>query len=339
MRAREFIIEGGWATTVTQGTVITPAVVKQALSIIQQFTQDFNVWLADKGLPQVQVGRPTGSSAYHDVDPEDKVYGDIDLQMIAPEVESNQSQSQFSGYWNKLADEFVKHRNLSYVHPTESKIGHPIIEVAKDKYVQIDFMWHPPKLADWGAARVTPERGVKGLLHGNMFSALGEILDMSIQHAGVQLKVVDNQRVPFSKRKDTQTLTISSSPDTFILDILKWIAERQGITKPVVSKELAANPGTNIKDVKIASLVKGVRGFAQSAEANNMFGKGDLANFVNAQDFLGKFIQQYRSKAEADIAGAKRDKAATPDAIARANADREKVQKGLAMVMDLFAGK
>jgi hypothetical protein len=340
MRAFEFISEGGWATTATQGTVITPPVVKQALAIIQQFVKDFNGWLADKDLPPVELGRPTGSTAYHDVDPEDKVYGDIDLQMIAPEMEPDQSQNQYSGYWNKLADEFVTQRQPKYLHPTENKIGHPIVAIGNGQYIQIDFMWHPPRLAQWGAARVTPERGVKGLLTGNMFSVLGELLDMSIQHAGVQLKVVDNnQRVPFSKRKDTQILTISIDPDNFILDIFKWLAERQGVRKPIVSKELLTNPGLDIKDVKIARLVAGVRGFAKSAEINNMFGQGDLAEFDSAADFMNKFIARYREKAEADITGAKRDKAATPDAIARADADRKKVETGLDMVMNLFRGK
>lgn len=339
MRAREFIIEGGWTTTVTQGTVITPAVIKQSLAVVAQFVKDFNIWLGDKGLPPVEMGRPTGSSAYHDVDPEDKVYGDIDLQMIGPELEQNLSYSQYSAQWNKLADEFVKSRNPSYVHPEESKIGHPIISLGKDNYVQIDFMWHPPKLADWGAARVTPERGVKGLLFGKMFSVFGDLLDMSIQHAGVQIKVSNGQRVPFSKRKDTETVTITTNPNTYILDIFKWLAKRQGISNPAISKELMANPGTDIRDVKIARLVAGVRGFAQSAEANKMFGKGDLSNFTNGNDFLSKFLQQYRSEAEAEIANPKRDKAQTPDAVARAQADREKIQQGLGMVMNLFTGK
>ena len=65
------IVEGGWDTTVTQGTVIKPAVVKHVLGIIQQFVQDFNKWLAQKGLGPVEMGRPTGSGAYHEKDQEE----------------------------------------------------------------------------------------------------------------------------------------------------------------------------------------------------------------------------------------------------------------------------
>ena len=95
-------------------------------------------------------------------------------------------------------------------------------------------------------------------------------------------------------------------------------------------------PGNDINDVKISKLVNGVKGFARSCEINGMFGQGDFANFTDAQDFINKFWQRYNEKAQIDIAGKKRDKAATPDAIARANSDREKIQQGLDMVKGYF---
>ncbi len=336
MRAREFIYEGGWGSTVTQGTVINPSTVKKALAVMQQFTKDFNTYLADKGLGPVEMGRPTGSSAYHDVDAEDKIYGDIDLQMIGPAVEG--SYSKYNGYWNKLAHDFVLERRPGYVHPTESKIAHPIIEIGKDQYVQIDLMWHTPELSDWGAARVTPERGVKGLLYGKMFSVMGDLLGMSIQHAGVQLKVSNGQRVPFSKQKDVEILTIAKNPKTYILDTFLWLAQRQGIKNPQVAPELRQNAGTDIDDAKISRLVAGVKGFAASAEANGMWGKADLADFATAQDFLAQFINKYKQEAIEAINDPKRDKAETPEAKARAEADKQKIQQGLDMVLKQFAG-
>ena len=335
MRAFEFLREGGWDSTVTQGTVIGPATVKQALAVTQQFTQDFNRYLQDRGLGPVEMGRATGSSAYHDVDTEDKVYGDIDLQMIGPE-EQGQSIGQFNSYWNKLAADFVQQHKPAYVHPEESKPGHPIIAVGNDQYVQVDFMWHPERLSHWGAARVTPERGVKGSLMGNMFSVLGELLDMSIQHAGVQLKVVDGQRVPFSKQKNTETVTISTDPNKFILDIFKYELKQLGVEQPVISPLLQKNSGIDVDNVKIATMVAGVKGLAASFEANGMFGQGNLQAFSSADDFLTKFLQRYQEKAEIDINNKKRDKAQTPAAVARAEADRQKVLTGLEMVQGLF---
>ena len=332
------LFEGGWDTTLTQGTVLKPATVGRALKVLDQFVFDFNKYLEPKGLGPVKRGRPTGSSAYHEQDSAedpDKIYGDIDLQMIAPPLEGK-SYGQYATFWNSLADEFVKTGGAPYVDTSESKPGHPIVKIGDSDYVQIDFMWHEAKMADWGATRVTPERGVKGLLSGNMYSVTGEIMDMSIQHAGVQLKVIDNQRVPFSKQKDTKTVTVTTNPKTWIYDIFKYQANQMGLSNPAIDSLLKANPGTNIDNVKIGVMANGIKGLAKSFEANNMFGKGDLAKFSSAGDFLAQWINRYEEKAMLDVNAKKRDKAATPEAKARAESDRQKVLSGLEMVKGLF---
>jgi len=332
------LFEGGWDTTLTQGTVLKPATVGRALKVLDQFVVDFNKYLEPKGLGPVKRGRPTGSSAYHEQDSAeypDKIYGDIDLQMIAPPLEGK-SYGQYATFWNSLADEFVKTGGAPYVDTSESKPGHPIVKIGDSDYVQIDFMWHEAKMADWGATRVTPERGVKGLLSGNMYSVTGEIMDMSIQHAGVQLKVIDNQRVPFSKQKDTKTVTVTTNPKTWIYDIFKYQANQMGLSNPAIDSLLKANPGTNIDNVKIGDMANGIKGLAKSFEANNMFGKGDLAKFSSAGDFLAQWINRYEEKAMLDVNAKKRDKAATPEAKARAESDRQKVLSGLEMVKGLF---
>lgn len=340
MKIFEILREGGWDTTLTQNTVLHPRIVAPALQVVDKFVNDFNRWLATKGLGPVRRGRPTGSSAHHEADvadprTQDKIYGDIDLQMVGPEFEGA-TFAQFTNNWNTLADQFVKAGHAPYVDTSESKPGHPIFKIGAKDYVQVDFMWHPERLEKWGAARVTPERGVKGLLTGNMFSVLGELLDISIQHAGVQLKVQDGQHVPFSKQKNTEVVTITTDPATYILDLFNYEAKQMGV-KPRVAPLLQKFPGNDLADVKISKLVNGVKGFAQSAELSGMMGKGDFANFTSAQDFMQKFWDRYNEKAQIDIAGKKRDKAQTPDAIARANADREKIQQGLDMVKGLFA--
>lgn len=340
MKIAQIIREGGWDTTLTQNTVLHPRIVSVALQVVDRFVADFNAWLTAKNLPQVRRGRPTGSSAYHEIDtiedPE-KVYGDIDLQMIGEEI-PGKSYGQFTGYWNTLADQFVKEMKPAYVDMSESKPGHPIFQVGKADYVQIDFMWHPERLERWGAARVTPERGMKGLLMGNMFSTLGEILDMSIQHAGVQLKVIDGVHVPFSKQKDTQTVTVTTDPTTFLLDILKYEAEQQGVPHPIVDPRLRRFKGINTDNVKISDLAEGIKGLANSFAANMMYGEGDLAKFADGQDFLQKFLARYEEKAMLDVNAKKREKAATPQAIARAEQDKQKVLQGLATVKGYFNG-
>lgn len=338
MRAWELFLEGGWDTTLTQGTVLTPKTVKLTLAVVDKFVSDFNEYLKSKGLEEIKRGRPTGSSAYYEKDQEEdptKVYGDVDLQMIAPPVEGK-TYGQYTAYWNSLADEFVKTGAVPYVDTSESKPGHPIFKIGDTDYVQVDFMWHEPKMSDWGATRVTPERGVKGLLAGNMYSVTGEIMDMSIQHAGVQLKVVDNQRVPFSKQKGVTVVTVTTNPKTWLYDIFKYQAKQMGVEDPQVDSELKSNPGTDINNVKISTLVKGVKGLAKSFEANDMFGKGDLSKFSSADNFLNQWLNRYEEKAMLDVNAKKRDKAETPEAKARAESDRKKVLQGLEMVKGLF---
>ena len=337
-KKNESLDEGGWDTTLTQGTVLKPATVAKALAVIDKFVADFNEYLKPKGLGPVKRGRPTGSGAYHEKDQEedpDKIYGDVDLQMIAPPVEGK-SYGQYSSFWNSLADEFVKSGGAPYIDNSESKPGHPIVKIGDNDYVQVDFMWHEPKMSDWGATRVTPERGVKGLLSGNMYSVTGEIMDMSIQHAGVQLKVIDNQRVPFSKQKGTTTVTVTTNPKTWLLDIFKYQAEQMGVEDPSIDSMLQSNPGTDINNVKISTMANGIKGLAKSFETNDMFGKGDLAKFSSADDFLTQWMNRYEEKAMLDVNAKKRDKAETPEAKARAESDRKKVLQGLEMVKGFF---
>ena len=171
-----------------------------------------------------------------------------------------------------------------------------------------------------------------------MYSVLGELLGMSIQHAGVQIKTQNGQQVPFSKHKDVEVQTLTKNPKTFIYDIFQFEANRILGKGANIDPMLRDNPGADINNMKIATLVNGVKGLANSFEQNGMFGKGNLSGFSNAQDFLSKFLKRYEEKAMLDINAAKRNKAETPEAIARAIADRSKVQQGLNMVKDLFVG-
>jgi len=99
---------------------------------------------------------------------------------------------------------------------------------------------------------------------------------------------------------------------------------------------LQKNPGSNLKDIKIANLVAAVKGLARSFEQNNMFGTGNKSAFQSADQFLNQFFKHYQAKAMANVNDAKRDKAATPEAQARAADDRAKILQGLRMVQALF---
>lgn len=332
------LFEGGWTSTVTQKTVITPTIIKKALAVIEKYFQDFNAW--HNGQPEVKIGHPTGSSAYYKVDPKDKIYGDIDLQVIVPELPGTEEMTsgQLQYFWYKKFDEFLAATNPNYVHP-ESISGHPIVKIGKDAFVQIDLMPHPPKFANWGRFRTTPEHNVKGLLYGYMYSVLSTLMNLSIQSSGVQYREKDGIRVAYTTSKD-KPKTISLDINNFIKDIFNFEYKRMTSKDPSQAKIdplLEKFPGINTNQVKISDFVNGVKGLARSFEMNGMFGKDILAPYNSAEEFLNKFISNYEAKAINATKAKKMDKAETPEAKARAEADRKKILDGLAMVKKLFA--
>lgn len=58
MKIRDIVCEGGWDTTLTQGTVLHPRVVGVALKIVDRFVMDFNEFLKQHGLGPVRRGTP-----------------------------------------------------------------------------------------------------------------------------------------------------------------------------------------------------------------------------------------------------------------------------------------
>lgn len=337
MRAYEFIVEGGWEDTITQKTKLTPAVVKQALGITKTFVDAFNKWLEKKGQPPIKMGHPTGSSAYHKVDDPDTEYGDIDLQMIAPELEGK-TPAQLASHYNKLMDEFISQAKLPYVYDKGKPAnGHPIFNL-EDAYVQVDFLWMPERTADWGRYRVTPMRGIKGLITGNLYSTLGEITNMSLQ-SSVLMKIKDGEPVNYQKsRKVDKVVEISKNIGTFGIDILEFIYKAvHGDSKGLkVDKLLQQHPGINRDDIQISDLVKMIKGLANSFEMNDLYGKFNLKDFSSKEDFLDKFMQHYLDKADKAGHGAKLDKATTPEELAKVQELRDKIAKGVKVVQQAF---
>lgn len=337
----EYIPEGGWETTITQSTVIKPAMVKEVLKLVKKFIKDFNDWLPEDH-PKIKMGHPTGSSAYHEVESEEdpeKIYGDIDLQVIAPYLTPDVTHGVYSGEWGKLTDQFIQSKQPKYLHvvPGEPNKGHPIFRLAEDLYVQVDFMWHPPDMAQWGRFRATPERGLKGTLMGNLYSTLGSMLNLSIQHSGIQYKTVDGTIVPFKERKNYQVHTIANNIETFVLDILKWLHRLQGSKTPLrVAPLLKKNPGLKTSEVKAQDVVNAIKGLAESFELNKMYGSLLLEEYDNAKDFVDKFLDQYAQKIQGSMVASKYDKAATPEAIKRAADTKQKLQQGLERVQAMF---
>lgn len=342
MRAKEFIKEGGWDSTVTQGTIITPAVVRKALESIKRFIEDFNAYLLRKGIPPIRPGVPLGSSTYYEVDPEDKEYGDIDMQIIVPDFPATKglTASQETTYWGKLVNEFVTNAKPSYIHSVAS-LGHIVVHAGPGKWVQVDLLFFQPHLEKWGRYRFTPEQGIKGLILGKLHSSLANVLNLSIQNQGVQYKLQNGVRAPYiSTRKNYTLHTLTTDLDRYVLDIFNDEYKAQTGNDPRLAKVdpmLAKHPGLNFEHVNVADMVKSIKGLARSFGANGMYGKGNLVQYHNYKEFIARFLQEYERSIQKNLDSSKRDKAETPAAIERAKNELKVIRDGLQMVKNLFA--
>ena len=338
----QILQEGGWDSTVTQSTTITPGVVKAALDVVNKFVSSFNQWLSAKNLTTVEIGHPLGSTAWHTNDPEDKVYGDIDLQMVAQPVDTADTPSKFAAYWNKLLDDYIAAENPSLVYNTGKPAnGHVIFALGNDHYVQVDMIWTEPKLASWARYRMTPAHNVKGATYGNLFSTLGEIMHMSIQSAGVQMKIKDGEPVPFSKSRKFDNLeTLTTDIERFGLDIVKQLYQRiypgKDLKQLKIDPLLKKRPGIDPNAITAANLVNVVKGVAKSFELNNMYGNYNLKDFTDYNDFISKFKAHYMEKLHAAINATKFDKAETPEAKARADDVKSKLMSHGTAIMNLL---
>ena len=333
--------EGGWTTSDNPG--IKAKLVKHGISAVNSFLKDFNPWLKKQGQGPVKVGHPTGSAAYHEIDdPENTIYGDMDLQVIVPDRPEYEEMTsgQIQGLWGRLMDAFIAEKNPSYIDKSESKISQPMFVLKDGTKMQVDIMPHPVKTSEWGRYRATGEHGLKGLLNGNIFATMSELLPINLQHKGLQYKAIDGKKVDYTKtRKGYKLHTVTTDIKSWIIDLFLHEAEEIGVKKPKIDKLLRNNPGVDVNNVNVERQVNGIKGFANSCEMNDMFGKGDLAAFSSADDFLYQFITHYVDKSEHAISAPKRDKASTPASQARAVKDREALSKGLEYVKKLFSGE
>ncbi len=336
------LAEGGWETKITQDTIITPAVVGSALKAVQSFIKGFNSWLGSKGYQPVSVGHPLGSTAYHANDPEDSRYGDIDLQMIAPEVEGAATPSQFSAHWNGLLDTYISTNSPKGIYDQgKASNGHVIFNLGNNAYVQVDLLWTKPSLSRWMRYRMTPAKGIKGATYGNLFSTLGEIMHLSIQSAGVQMKIKDGTPVPFAKsRKYSSLETLSTDVENFGVDILKALYGRMHPNSTdadmIIDPLLLSNPGVDTNSITAARMVNLIKGLGKSFESNGMFGKFNLRDIANYDQFISAFKSHYMDKIQDAVAATKFDKAESPEAKARAEDTKSKLLSHGTAVMGLF---
>ena len=333
-RVNAILNEGGLASPLTQQTIITPKTIVIVKPKIERLMDLYNEYARTKNLPPAKFGAFLGSTAHFEEDLKDPnvddiTYGDIDIQIEVPTYDKTPMKNQ--DQWYKVFDQFIQETLPEGISPTSPK-GHPVINIGGEEWVQVDFIIHQSHLLEWGRYRATPQRGLKGMLYGNLISVLGDCLDLSIQHNGVQMKVKEGKRQPFaSTRGQFELHTVSTNIKTFILDILKYEAGTEAIVA-VPDPLLKANPGVNTEDIKAEYLIKGIKGLVKSFDRNGMLGKGNLSQYQTPEDFYNKFWELYTDKIDANLNATKWHKA-PPEKVARAHA---KIKGDLAKVKNIF---
>jgi Putative amidoligase enzyme len=325
--------EGGYASTLTQNTKITPAVVDVAVKHIQKFIKDFNKYLASKDLPPVKGGEPVGSTFYYkkdQIENPEKEYGDIDVRFFIPQL-PNMSDAAITALYAKEVKEFAEiEPNLS-----TSTGKNVIFKIGPNDYIQVDLVMSYYDNKEWMGALV-PERNIKGVIGSSVYSSLAELLNLSIGDYGVRAKMRDGQPVSFRQSKNTDLVTISKNPKEWALDILRFYANLAGVEDPVITKDLSQHRGSNPDNIRIADTVDAIKGLGHSLEANDLFGRGSLSHIPNYHKYINDIENIYANKINSVINSSKFDKAVEPQAAAKAQSDKQKLQTGLEMVQGLF---
>ena len=319
MKIREIISEGGWASTATQGTHITPQLVAAIMPLLQkQFIPALNKFLAAQNIPPAEIIAPAGSATYYQRDLKQdptREYGDVDVQMqIAriPDTNNNQNAKVYQDAIKAFCDTT---QNYSTDNGTNV-----IMQVGKD-VVQVDMIMSYYENKAW-LKTLAPEYRVKGVLCNSLYSSLGEALDLSFGGGhGVQVKTVNGQKVPFRTIKDVELQTITNNPDTWAIDIAKYV----GCTQ--LSPLLKKYPGT-LDEVRTKDIVMSFKGIAQSL---------DMSGKASAAVFLAKVKNIYMAKIDKAINSSKFDKANSPEAIAKAIATKKTLTDKSAEIAGYFA--
>jgi len=348
----EFLNEGGWSSTKTQETKLTPKVLKAVDTQIKEFDKEFNVHLKSAGLPSLKFIKAIGSGSWYEddlINQPDKIYGDIDYLVSYPllQIETKGSRkdevASIKTYNGELF-RFLEMSNLSYVDAKETynmsslnsvKILFKVEVDGKLEHIQADMVTTHPPYEEWALQRYTPMRDVKGFVLGKMYSTLAGNLGLSIQDRGVRGKFKGDVLSQWSKRSGVEEKVISLDFNNFLHDIAVFFfkyLQKEGDMKP--SKGLAKFKGVEVKGLDMPRMIEAIKGLADTLEDNGLF--GDLLNFKNADDFMNSIANEYRISMMITYNASKFNKADTPAAHAAVQKARNLIDSYIKIVDDLI---
>lgn len=326
--------EGGWASSLTQDTKLTPKVVEECVKLYQKFVREFNQFLKTKNLPEVEAGEPKGSSHYYQKDLKDnpeKEYGDVDMLFYVPRLEGTTDNKNKSIYQDAVK-EFCEGRD-----DIQTENGNFLIfKLANGKYAQIDLLIAYGENKEWAKGRMTPERGLKGAIGGFMYGALGELLNLSININGVQVKTKDGEPVKFRTVKGVDLKTISRDISNFGVDICKFyysVITGEDPKTMKISPTLKKHPGVDPEDMKNSDIAYMVKGIGETLELNGLFGKGALSDVSSYDSYINRIASVYKEKMMGGIESSKFEKASGEEGLRKAKEAKEKLTAGLKQML------
>ena len=328
----QFLFEGGWATEKTQGTVITPDVIRDVVAQMDGIGKAFNGHLRELELPSLDFLKPIGSGTWWEDDVKNqptKTYGDVDYMLAYPTLKltagkDREDEIATVKLYNKELLMWIEAEKILGIDIEETKNVSTdaslklVIEVAmpnnKMGYVQVDMVVTHKEYSDWAVFRMTPIKNVKGFVLGNLYSSFGEVLDVSIQARGVRAKFEGTVMKPYASRKNAEDKEISLNTQTFMKDIAKFFWEQSGTDQPFTNTPIETWKGMDRNDPKFEDLCDGIILVAKTLGSLGEF--GTTIKYKTEKDLLSAVVTQYEKKMMTTYNSSKFDKAKSPAAIA-----------------------
>lgn len=349
--------EGGFASRKTQDTPLTPQIMKAADEAIKRLSIEFNSHLKEVGLPSLDFLRAVGSGSWWEDDltsNPDKLYGDIDYMCAYPTLKLTAGNDRADEIATvKLYNEellmFLKAEKFDWIdledtiaasQPTSVKVIF-IIDVPGENrkgWVQADLVVTHKEFQDWAVFRFTPVRNIKGFVMGQLYSAFGNLLDISIQNRGVRAKFKGDVMVRLALRKDTSERVISLNANTFMHDIARFFWEQSPNSGDFRPSDLLKNwKGVDPKSPTLESLCDGILAVIDTLEQLGEF--GTTIKWKSKQDFIKAFVDDFVRRMDDRTKSAKLEKAETPTAKAAVEVIKRNALDSAAIVKKHLLGK